>query len=103
MGVTDARAGDARAGDDRAALLQRIVVEVAANGRADRSLRDVALAVGPWLEQSAAVARRIGAQVDEDQLRAGVAVTRGLLIDVLATGGVATATRAMRRFVAAPT
>ncbi len=52
-----------------------------------------------WLEQSAAVARRIGAEVDEDQLRLGVAVTRGLLIDVLATGDVATATRAMRRFV----
>ncbi len=37
---------DARAGDARAALLQRIVTEVAANGLADRSLRDVALAVG---------------------------------------------------------
>lgn len=169
---------DAR--DARTTLLQRIVAEVAANGLADRSLRDVALAVGsshrmllyhfgsraglvtalveaveaaqrdllaqlsteitdpgelalalwdrvsspelrpfvrlffecvgltggqgltdPWLEQSAVVARRIGAEVDQDQLRLGVAVTRGLLIDVLATGDVATGTRAMRRFVAA--
>lgn len=164
--------------DARALLLNRIVAEVAPNGLADRSLRDVAVAIGsshrmllyhfgsraglvaalvetveaaqrdllaelaaevcdpadlamalwhrvsspelrpfvrlffecvgvtggegltdPWLEQSAVVAERIGASTDEELLRLGVAVTRGLLIDVLATGDSAAATRAMRRFV----
>lgn len=53
----------------------------------------------PWLEVGDDVADGIGAETDEDMLRLGVAVSRGLLIDVLATGDVAPATRALERFI----
>ncbi|GMU41049.1 MAG: TetR family transcriptional regulator [Chloroflexota bacterium] len=165
--------------DVRTQLLERIVVEVAANGLADRSLRDLAEGVGsshrmllyhfgsraglvaaiveateaaqravledlasqiddpadlvralwarvsapemrpfvrlfyecvgvtggegltdPWLQVSTAVGERIGIRTDRDELRLGVAVTRGLLIDVLATGDAAPATRSLERFLA---
>lgn len=165
-------------GDARTELLGRVIDEVAANGLADRSLRDIAAAVGsshrmlhyhfgsraglvaavvdavetaqrellvemsaeasdareltlalwkrvsapdmrpfvrlffecvaatggegltdPWLAVSADVATAVGADVDVDELRLGVAVSRGLLIDVLASGDAGPATRAMERFV----
>jgi AcrR family transcriptional regulator len=164
--------------DVRAQLLERVVAEVAANGLADRSLRDLAEAVGsshrmllyhfgsraglvaaivesteaaqrallaelahevedpaelvralwarvsapemlpfvrlffecvgltggerltdPWLAVSATVGRQIGLDTNEDELRLGVAVTRGLLIDVLATGDAGPATRSLERFL----
>ena len=53
----------------------------------------------PWLEVSSDVASTIGAETDDDDLRLGVALTRGLLIDVLASGDAAPATRALERFV----
>lgn len=162
----------------RSQLLQRILVEVSTHGLADRSLRDVATAIGsshrmlnyhfgsraglvtaivetveaaqrdllaelsaqiddpvdlsralwertvavemrpfvrlffecvaltggkgltdPWIALSREISGRLGAPVDEDELRLGVAVTRGLLIDVLATGDAAPATRAFERFL----
>lgn len=54
----------------------------------------------PWLAVAAEVAEMIGADLDVDDLRIGVAVSRGLLIDVLATGDATAATRSMERLVA---
>ena len=53
----------------------------------------------PWLDTSANVAELLGVEVDEDILRLGVAVTRGLLIDVLATGDAEPASRSLHRFI----
>lgn len=164
--------------DARAQLLHRILVEVSANGLADRSLRDLAAAIGsshrmlhyhfgsraglvasivgaveaaqrdlltelsrtiadpvelaralwhrtatrelmpfvrlffecvgltggkgltePWLTIAAEAGDRVGVAADEDGLRLGVAVTRGLLIDVLASGDPAAATRSFERYL----
>jgi len=54
----------------------------------------------PWLAVSAEIAGRFGLDSDEAELRMGVAVTRGLLIDVLASGDAGPATESMQRFVA---
>lgn len=54
----------------------------------------------PWLDHAAAVAERIGTPADRDDLRLGVAVTRGLLIEVLASGDPAPATASLERFIA---
>jgi AcrR family transcriptional regulator len=59
----------------------------------DRDLTD------PWLRSGAAVAATIGADVDMVDLQLGVAVTRGLLIDVLTTGDAAPATKSLQRYV----
>ncbi len=56
--------------------------------------------VEPWLIEAERAASQVGAPVRRDDLRLGVAVTRGLLIDALATGDVAGATAAHERFVA---
>lgn len=164
--------------DARALLLQRVLVEVSANGLAERSLRDLAAAIGsshrmlhyhfgsraglvtaiveaveaaqrdllvelasaiedpvelaralwqrtvapellpfvrlffecvgltggegltaPWLALSTGISDRMGLPSDEDELRLGVAVTRGLLIDVLASGDATDATRAFERYL----
>lgn len=53
----------------------------------------------PWLETAASVTRTLGAHFDPDEIRLGVAVTRGLLIDVLATGDTVAATRSLDRFL----
>ncbi|MDH3684238.1 MAG: TetR/AcrR family transcriptional regulator [Acidimicrobiia bacterium] len=53
----------------------------------------------PWLEMANSVAQTLSEDYDADQLRLGVAVTRGLLIDVLATGDADAATRSMERFI----
>jgi AcrR family transcriptional regulator len=165
--------------DTRQRLLDRVIVEAAANGLADRSLRDIAAAVGsshrmlhyhfgsraglvtaivhqveanqrtllaelalsatdpsdlvlalwarlsapammpyvrlffecvaatagsgltdPWLRSGRSVATAIGADVDLVDLQLGVAVIRGLLIDVLAGGDARPSTAALHRFVA---
>lgn len=54
----------------------------------------------PWLDVGPGIATSIGADTDEDLLRLGVAVSRGLLIDVLATGDAKPATRSLERFIA---
>ena len=163
----------------KAALLERIIQEVAAHGLADRSLRDIAEAVGtshrmvlyhfgdraglvaaivaatesaqretlvelaadvgtseelivalwdrvsseelrpfvrlffecvaatggqgltePWLAVADEVMANIDEAYDPDRIRLGVAVTRGLLIDVLASGSADEATRSLELFVA---
>ena len=53
----------------------------------------------PWIEVSESVSGTLGVAFDPDEIRLGVAVTRGLLIDVLATGDNAAATRSLERFV----
>ncbi len=164
--------------DPRTALLDRLIGETASNGLADRSLRDIAEAVGtshrmvlyhfgsraglvaaiveriesdqrqalvemaghaedapdlirmlwqqvssrelrpfvrlffecvaltggrgltePWLDLGSEVATSIGVDTDEDLLRLGVAVSRGLLVDVLAKQDATDATRSLERFI----
>lgn len=53
--------------------------------------------IDPWLAAGSAVAERMGHPLDETELRLGIAVMRGLLVDVLATGEVAPATAALER------
>lgn len=64
------------------------------------------VAIGPgehltdsWIAVAETVADKLEVTVNEAELRLGVAVTRGLLIDVLATGDAAPATRSIERFV----
>jgi AcrR family transcriptional regulator len=54
----------------------------------------------PWIDLSTEIAERLGIATSEEDLRVGVAVTRGLLIDVLAMGDAEPATRALERFIA---
>ncbi len=52
-----------------------------------------------WLEQVDDVAAALGGPVDAVDLRLGVAVVRGLLVDVVATGDTGPATESMRRYL----
>lgn len=52
-----------------------------------------------WLDVAESVAERVGERYDPELTRLGVAVSRGLLVDVLATGSTDEADRAMGRFV----
>jgi hypothetical protein len=65
---------------------------VAATG--DEGLTD------PWLDVAADVGSTLRLDIAEADLRLDVDVTRGLLIDVLATGDTVPATAAIERFVA---
>jgi AcrR family transcriptional regulator len=53
----------------------------------------------PWLDEAMAAGRRLGIEPDRDELRLGVAVSRGLLAEVLASGDVVGPTRSLRRFL----
>jgi hypothetical protein len=53
----------------------------------------------PWLAEGAAVADALGAPGDAAELRLGVAVTRGLLLDLVAGAPPAEVDAAYRRFV----
>jgi AcrR family transcriptional regulator len=53
----------------------------------------------PWLDLADELARRMGVEIDRAELRLGVAVIRGLLIDVLASGEVDGPTAALERFL----
>ncbi len=53
----------------------------------------------PWLQQAAEIAERLGTPRSPEDIRLGVAVTRGLLIDVLATDDVGPATASLERFI----
>jgi AcrR family transcriptional regulator len=55
--------------------------------------------VEPWLGEAQRAAGALGATSDRSELRLGLAVTRGLLIDLLATGDVEGVTRAHERFL----
>ncbi len=53
----------------------------------------------PWLDATAPVAEQLGIGYDPVDIRLGVAVTRGLLVDVLVTGDLAAATASLERFI----
>lgn len=53
----------------------------------------------PWLDAASAVADRLDVDTDRDELRLGVAVVRGLLIEVVASGDAAPATASLERFL----
>jgi AcrR family transcriptional regulator len=52
----------------------------------------------PWLDESEPVTERFAVGFDAVEVRLGVAVVRGLLIDVLATNDVVAATESLERF-----
>lgn len=54
---------------------------------------------GQWLEDTREVTARIGVPFDPVWVRLGIAVVRGLLIDVVVTGDVAAATASLERFL----
>jgi AcrR family transcriptional regulator len=66
---------------------------------AARPVTEPAPLTAPWVDASLEAAGRLGIEVDPAEIRLGVAVTRGLLIEVLATGKVEPATEALRRYV----
>jgi AcrR family transcriptional regulator len=68
---------------------------VAASGRTGAA----ADLTGPWLDDSAPVSARFAIGFDPIEVRLGVAVVRGLLIDVLATDDTAAATESLERFL----
>ncbi|MEZ5228404.1 MAG: hypothetical protein R2710_17545 [Acidimicrobiales bacterium] len=53
----------------------------------------------PWIDDARPIAERLGGSTDADILRLGVAVSRGLLIDVLATDDPRPATRSLELFL----
>jgi len=53
----------------------------------------------PWIEDSAPITERFGILFDPTEIRLGVAVTRGLLVDVILTGDVDAATASLERFI----
>jgi AcrR family transcriptional regulator len=53
----------------------------------------------PWLERSRSATAMMGIAFDPVDIRLGIAVVRGLLIDVLATGDVDSATASLHRFL----
>jgi AcrR family transcriptional regulator len=53
----------------------------------------------PWLDTASHVADRLGIESDRDELRLGVAVVRGLLIEVAANGDIAAASASLDRFL----
>jgi len=53
----------------------------------------------PWLDEATAAAARLGVTADRDELRLGVAVSRGLLAEVLASGDLEGPTRSLQRFL----
>jgi AcrR family transcriptional regulator len=53
----------------------------------------------PWLDEAADISAVAGIDADPVDVRLGIALTRGLLIDVLVTGDVEPATAALRRFL----
>jgi AcrR family transcriptional regulator len=53
----------------------------------------------PWIEMAGDVAARMGLATTEAELRLGVAVSRGLLMEVVAGADVATATESLERYL----
>jgi AcrR family transcriptional regulator len=53
----------------------------------------------PWIELATELAARLDLVTDVDELRLGVAVSRGLLVEVLASGDVEGPTRSLHRFL----
>jgi AcrR family transcriptional regulator len=53
----------------------------------------------PWLDLAARLADELGVEHDPAELRLGVAVIRGLLLDAVASGNAAPATASLERFL----
>jgi AcrR family transcriptional regulator len=53
----------------------------------------------PWLDAVDQMLTELGMPLDPAEIRLGIAVTRGLLVDVVVTGDVESATAALERFV----
>lgn len=53
----------------------------------------------PWIQSAQGAASQVDSSADDDLLRLGIAVTRGLLVEVLLTDDVAAATRSLERFL----
>ncbi|MCD9623959.1 TetR/AcrR family transcriptional regulator [Rhabdothermincola salaria] len=53
----------------------------------------------PWLDLAERLATDLDARTDRDELRLGVAVSRGLLLEAVASGDVEAATRSLHRFL----
>jgi AcrR family transcriptional regulator len=53
----------------------------------------------PWLDTAAGIADGLAVRTTRDELRLGVAVVRGLLIEVLASGDLAGPTASLERFL----
>lgn len=56
-------------------------------------------ATEPWLAVSEQITARFGLAYDPVEIRLGVAVTRGLLVDVVTTGDIDAATASLERFL----
>jgi AcrR family transcriptional regulator len=74
------------------------VLALAVHGRPGTE-RFVDTLTAPWLDLGAALAERLGEPVTAADLRLGVAVVRGLLVDVAATGDVDGPREALERFL----
>ncbi len=71
-------------------------------GAQERPVRrgDTDVLTSPWIDDSLVAAAELGIATDPAEIRLGIAVVRGLLIDVLATGDVEAATAALERYIA---
>lgn len=74
----------------------RLFFESLASTSRGEAQRDMTKA---WISDGADAASLLGRDVDYAMLRLGTAVTRGLLIDVLSTGDVDSASQALDRFI----
>ncbi len=54
----------------------------------------------PWLQAGTDAATRLDIEVDPDEIRLGVAVVRGLLLEAVTSGDVDASTRSLERFLA---
>lgn len=54
---------------------------------------------GPWLDTTGPLGEQLGIGDDPVDIRLGIAVTRGLLVDVLVTGDLDAATASLERFI----
>ncbi len=54
---------------------------------------------GSWLDESESITAGLGIEFDAVEIRLGIAVVRGLLIDVVVTGDVAAADASLERFL----
>jgi AcrR family transcriptional regulator len=88
------RATWARVSDPAVRQFVRLFFELVGHPETDRL--DL---TGTWLDEAGAVARARGQSFDPAGVRVGIAVTRGLLIDVVTGGDRDEATAALERFI----
>ncbi|MEI2653561.1 MAG: TetR family transcriptional regulator [Microthrixaceae bacterium] len=92
----------AQLSDPALAPFIRLFFEVTAQAMFGRPGTDGFLAglTEPWLDLGARLADDLGVEHDPAELRLGVAVIRGLLLDAVASGDPAPATASLNRFLA---